>query len=349
MSEHNEPFPPPSPELPDTSSFDDRELYESEPPLAVQYDPSKVGTLTARQMSDIESHLNLMSSSVAEGSPEEAQAYVDGILESMGIDPGLARDGVIMVNFVDVDGSIELRPIVITADDFGTFKLNVEPVPVEAQEQSNPEEEVAQEHAKKQLAEQVVGETRALRMSLEQSEVDGHSRDRAMDEFISSVRSEQHRLFADQSFARRFGEEWTGELIGRMNREIEVAEQDLQRVRKYDALLSETNATAVNVLSEGKREEFAVSMRQVDMVCSELKDNRTQNRTAVEEARQLAGRALRILNDEIPYSQTGHDELRGYLVHTMTQLESVFERHKYLKGSLPMLMNGLEQAANRLQ
>lgn len=102
----------------------DAELYENQEPSRFSYAPKDLHTISAGQVDRISDMIR--DAEQAGATPEELQQLADEELQKLEFDPAGAQNGVLVGEFVGVDGKRQIRAFGTGYEDFGVHIRNAE-------------------------------------------------------------------------------------------------------------------------------------------------------------------------------------------------------------------------------
>ncbi len=329
----------------------DAELYQDQPPLQLSYDPANIGTLTAEMMDKIEREV--FADEDAGKSPSDIQASVYDKLAHLGLDPATAQGDALVVRFVGIDGKADIRPVVISAQDFGTRIRNAELTAVEApatEEAADPEEERRQERLIDEIFEEQLAAVRELEGPHREYTQYYNLRRESLDQLIAGVKIIAAPLARGEMVSidaiRQLAEEIAPEVQYLMNNEAEHSYDERSKASVCSDGLEAVASTAPNRVSEERSAQVSPVLQKARDIAQGVASNRQINNQVSEQMQTLVTSVANILSKAL-YSRDGHEMFGAHLNQTIHELEQLSRRHDGLSAEFPGLLRQLKEALVR--
>ena len=337
-------------EIPTTNQEElgaDAELYQGQPPLQLSYDPANIGTLTAEMMDRIEREV--FADEDAGKSPSDIQASVYDKLAHLGIDPATAQGDALVVRFVGIDGKADIRPVVISAQDFGTRIRNVELTAVEApatEEAADPEIERVQERQLQELLDTQAATVQALANRFGEASQDYARRRAPLDDLISEGKRLALQLQRGEGIGpgavNQLTENVTQEAYRLTRNESDSSLDERVQASRLAADLEDAGHSSVVRNSGARGSEVSELFERAASAAEALVDNRRKNSQVSEDMSQAVALVGRIL-DELRYSRTGHEMFGAHLSQGINRLEELSDGHDMSDRQLPEILEQLKR------
>ncbi len=203
---------------------------EEQKPAIYGYDPSRVATLNAQQMDEIEARAWQEADDGV--SPDEVQAHIYDAMTKLGFDLTQARDNGLAIKFEGVDGKSDVRVINLSSNDFGVRIHNAQLAEV-AQDQPEQAEEGKDEELDREVNEfgAQFGEVKSkLANSLEQASGLQYETTKSLSDIMQGGQMLLRKLEQRQEFRNEAMQ--LEELIGRARTKVRASGEGSETVNR---------------------------------------------------------------------------------------------------------------------
>ncbi len=279
------------------------------------YDPSRIGTLSAQQMDDIEARAwHELDAGVPE---EQVQAHIYDSMSALGFDLSQAHDNGLAIRFTGIDGKTDTRVINLSSNDFGVRiqKAQLMEVPQEpAQEAGEETDDVSQE------VEAIRGDltevSNKLAGMLEDAATAQLEAAKSVSSVIEGTRQLIRKLEQRQEFKREIGE--LEALIGEARTKTRINGGASERVNRQAQAAVSIVDRGVRVIATTSKsaEAFSPTIQRARHGLEQLHSLQRAGTQNTNNGMMVLSRLDSIIN-ELQYSRRGADayadELRGSL------------------------------------
>lgn len=327
--------------------IDVRQDVERQP---VEYDPSRVRTLTTKDMQAIED--DIWAAHDKGLGPSDLQDLINAHLERVGIESSDIKGGVLVARVEGVDGKSIVRAIVADYGDFGTNVRHVDLIPTESEaeaseedEEANAEEKRAQDHMLETIVEDMNSNIRRVSQELEAGSESQRLVDAVIEDTTGHIQVMAKRLMNGEPIERyellRLTQDEVPNLISVLNREVSTRDDERQAVNRLVGDVEDASGQNPN-LDDDHRDTLRDIVRRVGGAVDDLQSNRNRLMGVSEQVMQTFGQIGRVL-EEMSYSQHGGESYGSQLYQLLRMFDEQVGDNRMLRRQSSELLDTVKR------